>query len=54
MKTLTELRKYMYNNRECIDFEDGETFSDWWEVYVDTLREDGSLVVIDNKTYVKD
>ncbi len=54
MKTLTELRKYMYNNRDCIDLEDGETFSDWWKAYKDALREDGQLVVINNKTYVKD
>lgn len=54
MKTLKELRKYMYENRETIDFEEGETFSDWWEAYIDALREDGSLVVINNKTYVKD
>ena len=54
MKTLAQLKKYMYNNRECLDLEDGETFSDWWEAYVDALREDGSIVVINNKTYVKD
>ena len=54
MKTLKELRKYMYENRDAIDFEDGETFSDWWEAYEDALREEGSIVVINNKTYVKD
>lgn len=54
MKTLKELRKYMYDNREAIDFEEGETFSDWWAAYEDALREEGSVVVINNKTYVKD
>lgn len=54
MKTLKELRKYMYDNREAIDFEEGETFSDWWAAYEDALREDGSIVIINNKTYVKD
>ena len=55
MKTLAQLKKYMYDNcRDSIDLEDGETFSDWWEAYVDALREDGSIVVINNKAYVKD
>jgi hypothetical protein len=54
MKTLKELRKYMYDNREAIDFEDGETFSDWWEAYKDALIESDQIVVINGKTYVKD
>jgi hypothetical protein len=54
MMTLAELKKYMYENRDSIDFEDGETFSDWWEAYKGALREEGSIVVINNKTYVRD
>jgi hypothetical protein len=54
MKTLKELRKYMYDNSEAIDFEDGETFSDWWEAYKDALIESDQIVVINGKTYVKD
>lgn len=54
MKTLKELKAYMRKNTDAIDFEEGETFSDWWEAYEDALREEGSIVVINNKTYVKD
>jgi hypothetical protein len=54
MMTLAELKKYMYNNRECLDLEDGETFSDWWEAYKDALREEGSIVVINKTCYVRD
>jgi DNA-binding ferritin-like protein (Dps family) len=54
MKTLKELRKYMYDNREAIDFEEGEMFSDWWEAYEDALIESDQIVVINGKTYVKD
>jgi hypothetical protein len=54
MMTLAELKKYLYENMDSIDFEDGETFSDWWEAYKDALREEGSIVVINNKTYVRD
>lgn len=55
MKTLAQVKKEMLNYaKTVVDLEEGETPRDWVDAYVDALREDGYVVRIGGKEYVKD
>lgn len=55
MKTLTQVKKEMLSYaRTNVDLEEGETAKDWVDTFVEALREEGSIVVINGKEYVKD
>ena len=42
-----------YYAKNCVDLEPNETLEEWCEAYLDALKEEGSIVTIDNEQYVK-
>ena len=55
MKTLAEYKRYMRDYAKTnVDLEEGETPRDWLNAMLDALEEEGSIVTINGKKYVKD
>jgi len=55
MQTLTQFKKEMLvYAKTVVDLEDGETPKDWVNAYINAMREDGLIVTINGKQFVKE